>query len=307
VTDLLLLLVAVFWGTNYAVVKHAFGEIEPQAFNGVRMSVASVLFLLVIGGARVWLHGTRANGSLGGEASSVFYTPAVMTAREWSGLAALGFVGNCVYQYCFMAGLARTSVANSSLLIAATPMLVALLSAGLGLERISRLHWMGVLLSLAGIYLVVGNGFSAGGGGHLGDILMFVAAVCWAIYTIGARPLMARHSPVAVTGLAMTIGTLMYLPLTWPAVRAASWRTVSWATWAALGYSAVFSLCVSYTIWYFAIRKIGTARTSVYTNVAPIVAMLTAFFALDEPIGVRKLVGAAAVLAGVAMTRIVPK
>jgi drug/metabolite transporter (DMT)-like permease len=237
----------------------------------------------------------------------VFYTPAVMTGREWRGLAALGFVGNCVYQYCFMAGLARTSVANSSLLIAATPMLVALLSAGLGLERISRLHWMGVLLSLAGIYLVVGNGFSAGGGGHLGDILMFVAAVCWAIYTIGARPLIARHSPVAVTGLAMTIGTLMYLPLTWPAVRAASWRTVSWATWAALGYSAVFSLCVSYTIWYFAIRKIGTARTSVYTNVAPIVAMLTAFFALDEPIGVRKLVGAAAVLAGVAMTRIVPK
>ncbi len=306
-TDFLLLLVAVFWGTNYAIVKHAFGDIEPQAFNAVRMTLASVLFLLVIGGVRVWLRAGRGAGSLAGETSSVFYTPAVMTAREWRGLAALGFVGNCIYQYCFMAGLARTSVANSSLIIAATPVLVALLSAGLGLERISRLHWTGVLLSLAGIYLVVGSGFSAGGHGHVGDVLMFVAAVCWAIYTIGARPLMARHSPVAVTGLAMTVGTLMYLPLTWPSVRAADWRAVSWGTWAALGYSAVFSLCVSYTIWYFAIRKIGTARTSVYTNVAPIVAMLTAFFALHEPMGAKKIAGAAAVLAGVAMTRVAPK
>ena len=60
-----------------------------------------------------------------------------------------------------MAGLSRTSVANSSLMLGATPVLVALLSALLGLERIGRLHWVGAALSLTGIYLVVGHGFFA--------------------------------------------------------------------------------------------------------------------------------------------------
>ena len=72
-------------------------------------------------------------------------------------------------------------------------------------------------------------------------------------------------------------------------------------------YSAVFALCVSYTIWYAGIRQLGTARASMYSNLVPIVAMLSAVFVLQEPLGLRKIVGAGAVLAGVALTRIGPK
>ena len=48
VIDVLLLLMAVIWGTNYSIVKHAFREIDPQAFNALRMSIASLIFLTVI-------------------------------------------------------------------------------------------------------------------------------------------------------------------------------------------------------------------------------------------------------------------
>jgi len=302
VIDFLLLLMAVFWGTNYSIVKHAFLEIDPQAFNALRMALASTIFLAVIVGARVRAASSPAGP---GGADGVFYTPAKVTSRDWWGLAGLGLVGHCGYQYCFMGGLARTSVANSSLMIGATPVLVALLSALLGLERIGRLHWVGAGLSMTGIYLVVGTGFSLGSSGATGDLLMLVAVCCWAAYTIGARPLMTRHSPVGVTGTSMIIGTLMYLPLAWPSLRAVPWRTVSASTWAWLVYSAVFALCVSYTIWYAGIKKLGSARTSIYSNFVPIVAMLTAVVALHEPLGVRKILGAAAVLAGVALTRMV--
>jgi drug/metabolite transporter (DMT)-like permease len=301
VIDLLLLLMAVFWGTNYSIIKHAFREIDPQAFNALRMSFASLVFLGVIIGVRVRASSeSPASASIGG----TFYTPAKMTSRDWWGLAGLGLVGHCCYQYCFMGGLSRTSVANSSLMIGATPVLVALLSALLGLERIGRLHWVGAGLSMTGIYLVVGKGFSLGSHGAVGDALMFVAVCCWAVYTIGARPLMTRHSPVGVTGLSMIIGTVMYLPLAWPSLREVAWRTVSLSTWGWLMYSAVFALCVSYTIWYAGIRQLGTARTSIYSNFVPIVAMLTAVIVLHEPLGARKILGAAAVLAGVALTRI---
>jgi drug/metabolite transporter (DMT)-like permease len=74
--------------------------------------------------------------------------------------------------------------------------------------------------------------------------------------------------------------------------------------WIALLYSALFSLVIAYLIWYTAVQRVGSSRTSVYSNVTPIVAMLIAAIFLGEPITAAKVAGAAAVLGGVAITRI---
>jgi drug/metabolite transporter (DMT)-like permease len=115
---------------------------------------------------------------------------------------------------------------------------------------------------------------------------------------------MIRHSPVAVSGLSMAIGTAFYLPAVASHIRAVKWGAVSVGTWVAAVYSALFALCVSYTIWYAAVREIGSARTSAYSNVVPIVAMATAVIFLGEPLDLRKVAGTAAVLVGVALTRV---
>jgi len=304
--DLLLLLMSIIWGSNYAIVKSAFRELDPQAFNGMRMAIASLAFLGVI----VTLHAaarsqTRDVTRPAAEGiASVFHTPTPLTGRDWLALAGLGVVGHVLYQFLFIGGLARTSVANSSLTLAATPVVIALLSALFGQERIGKVHWLGAAVSLIGIYLVVGQGMAVGGHGLTGDLMMAGAVCCWALFTLGARPLMARHSPVGVTGLSMALGTAIYVPLVWPKIHAVEWTAVSAWTWGLLVYSALFALCVSYTIWYVAVRQIGSARTSVYSNLVPLVAMASAVIFLHEPIGLRKIAGAAAVLVGVALTRV---
>jgi drug/metabolite transporter (DMT)-like permease len=284
----------IIWGSNFTVIKSAVRELDPQAFNGVRMIVASLAFLAVMGAARLFSAPTT---------NTTFSSPARVTAIEWLQLFLLGVVGHVLYQFCFIGGLARTSVANGSLMLAITPVLIAGISAGLGYERIGRSHWIGAAVSTAGIYLVVGRGFALGGQALLGDLLMFGAVCCWAIYTLGARPLMERHSPVAVTGLSMALGTLVYVPVVWPRLRAVDWPSVSAWSLGLTIYSALFALCVAYTIWYVAVRRIGSARTSAYSNLIPVVAMVTAVLFLGEPIELRKVIGAAAVLAGVAFTR----
>jgi drug/metabolite transporter (DMT)-like permease len=87
-------------------------------------------------------------------------------------------------------------------------------------------------------------------------------------------------------------------------VRATDWTAISAGTWAAVVYSALFALCIAYTIWYAAVREIGSARTAVYSNLVPLVAMLTAILFLGEPLHAVKVLGAAAVLVGVALTRV---
>ncbi len=304
--DLLLLLMTLIWGTNYAIVKHAFRELDPQAFNALRMIVASATFAVVMGWAHV--RGARSRsgehvGDGGGSLVSVFHTRERLTAVEWLGLAALGIVGQCLYQYCFVAGLAQTSVANSALLVGITPVLIAITSALSGREPVGWGHWAGAALSIAGIYIVVGGGAAIGGSSLRGDLTMIVAVVCWTVYTLGSGPLMRRHSPVGVTGLSMIIGTMLYVPLVWSHLRTIDTDAVSAVTWFSVVYSALTALCVAYTIWYTAVREIGSARTSIYSNLVPVVAMMTAVLFLGESLGVRKLIGAAAVLAGIALTR----
>jgi len=298
--DVLLLLMTLIWGTNYAIVKHAFRQIDPQAFNALRMIIASTVFLSILAATRRGPHAGRAQGTIAG----IFYTPSPVTGRDWLRLAGLGLVGHCLYQYSFVAGLAGTSVANAALIAASSPVLIALAIAAMGEERLGIGHWLGALLSLVGIYLVVGRGMRVGGSTLRGDLTMFAAMCCWAVYTLGSRPLMTRHSPVAVTGLSMAIGTVLYVPAVLPHLRSVAWRTVTPGTWVAIVYSALFALCVGYTIWYAAVREIGSARTSVYSNLVPLVALGAAVLFLGEPMELRKLAGAAAVLVGVALTRV---
>jgi drug/metabolite transporter (DMT)-like permease len=301
--DWLLLLMTIIWGTNYALIKSTFREIDPQAFNALRLVEASCVLVATSLLVRRF-HPVEKKDVGGVDVASIFHTPAPVTRADWIRLAWLGLIGHCLYQFLFVGGLAKTSVANSSLIFAMSPIIISLMSAVIGKERPGPLHWAGTLLSLVGIYIVVGRGAHVSAESLRGDLMLFGCVMCWSIYTIGARPLMVRHSPVGVTALSMAIGTLAYVPLAAPVLQRTQWAAVSPVTWVKLVYSSLFAICVAYTIWYAAVREIGSARTSVYSNLPPIIAMLTAYLWLREPLGVMKIAGATAVLAGVALTRV---
>ena len=151
---------------------------------------------------------------------------------------------------------------------------------------------------------MVGARVGTPGATLLGDALAVGAMLCWAIYTVGARPMLATRSPVLVTGYSMALGALLYLPIAWSGLRVLEWGAVRPLAWLAVVLSALLALYVSYMIWYTAVQKIGSMRTSMYSNVTPLVAMGVAAIWLGEIITVRKLLGAGAVLAGVAVTKL---
>ena len=293
--DGLLILMVLIWGANFSVLKHAFREIPPQPFNSMRLIIASAVFLVAIRLTR---------GREGGPMAGVFYTRTPLTRRDELDLLWLGFVGHCAYQFCFVSGVAATSVSNAALIIGTTPVAVAVTSALLGRERIGIPHWLGAAISVVGVYFVVGRGSSFGGATFGGDLLIMASVACWTAYTIGAGRLIARHSPLFVTGMTMAIGGVPYVALTFPQFVVTDWSRIGAFTWASLILSALLALNVAYLIWYTGVQKIGAARTSMYSNVVPIVAMIVAALWLGEPLTRDKLVGVAAVLGGVLLTRL---
>jgi drug/metabolite transporter (DMT)-like permease len=294
--DAFLLLAVTIWGANYSVVKAALREIPPVPFNALRLSLASLMFLAAIG----W--GREASSPASGRRG----LPGLFSGRDWMAVAALGFVGHFVYQLLFMGGLDRTTAANSSLLLGCSPVFVAVFTAALGHERIRRIQWGGILLSALGIYLVVGRHAAVSRSTLAGDFMSLGAALCWSAVTVGSRPLLLRYSPVAVTGVAMTVGALLYLPTSWLELRQLNPWTVSAATWMALLASASLALFASYLIWFTGVQRLGNTRTSVYSNLVPLAGMFFAWLWLDESIGWTKIAGAGAILSGVILTRLGP-
>ena len=281
------------WAGNYSLVKTVIGHIPPLAFNGVRLALASLVF-----GAGWWL---SSRGPAWMPTSQ-----ARLTRRDWFTLVGLGIVGHCGYQVCFIQGIARTSVANSALISGCSPVAIAMLSAVVGHERIGRTHWMGASLSLLGIYLVAGRGMRLGTSSLAGDGLILLSVGCWAVYTVFSKPLLARHAPLVVTSATMIVGSLAFMPLAWHDLVSTPWGQVDWRVLAAIVASALLALNVAYLIWYTAVQRIGSARTSIFSNMVPPTAMLVAAVAIGERLDAVKLAGAALVIGGVALTRLAP-
>ena len=276
------------WGSNFSIVKVALRDFPELAFNAMRMAVGSAVFL-----SAILLTRDRSAPR-----------PA-LTRRDWTELFFLGAVGTFLYQLCFVAGVGRTSVGNSSLIIGVQPVVIALMSAVAGHERITPMRWVGILIALFGLYVVVGHDIDLSGTTWRGDALMIAGVICWSLFSVAAQPILKRHSPLIVIGLAFSIGGALYIITTLPILVGLNWRGVSAFSWSMMLISALFSLNLSYWIWYTGLKKLGGSRTSVYTYLTPIIAIAVAAVWLGEPIARNQVAGAGAIFAGLLITRFV--
>jgi len=281
--DLGLLGVVLIWGFNLPAVKIALGQFEPLSFNAVRFVLASSLLLLL-------LHRRESSR---------------MSRRDMLFLFGLGLLGQTAYQILFIEGISRTTASHTALIFGLTPVLVALLSLLLGHEKVGVWGWTGALLAFGGEYLIIAGKSPAEGPtpSLRGDLLVLGAAFCWCLYTVLARPLLSRHSPLKVTALSVAWGTLAMLPLCFPSIRRQEWKLVSPANWMIAVLSSLFALVVAYLLWYRSVHRVGNVRTAVYSNLVPVTGTFAGWLILGERLYPLLAVGAAAIFAGIVLTR----
>jgi drug/metabolite transporter (DMT)-like permease len=98
-------------------------------------------------------------------------------------------------------------------------------------------------------------------------------------------------------------GTALYLPFSVRDVASISWHRISWAGWGAILYSGLIAIFLCFIIWYDSVQKVGSAKTGVYSNLTPIVAVAFAGLFLGERFTTAEAAGSAVVLAGVYLAR----
>jgi drug/metabolite transporter (DMT)-like permease len=189
--------------------------------------------------------------------------------------------------------------------ISAGPAFIALLGWARGVERVSRRAWLGIGLSILGIALVVFGSTSTAPGEStlLGNALVVIGSLCWAIFTVLLKPYTHRVDGVQLSAATMTGGALMLLVVSSPLIATADWRAVHISAWGAIVYSGLAGLVIAYLFWYRGVRVLGPTRTSMYVNLQPVFALIIAWAALGERPGAWQVCGAAAVMAGVLLAR----
>lgn len=279
-------LMALIWGINYSVIKYGTSAIQPVAFNGVRVVLAALALLII---AVAW----------GGR------PPA---RRDLLALLALGVLGNGIYQILFAEGIARTRAGEAALVVGGSPALVALLGRVTGVETPTRYGVIGIALSIFGVALIVLARANVGSGPHggtlLGDLLVLIGSICWAVYTILLVPYTQRLNGFWVVALSMLGGSLVLLAVGARAIASVDWSAVSSAVWGSILYGGLGGLVVAYILWYRGVQVLGPTRTSVVANLQPFIALMFAWLTLGETPTVWQAIGAATIVAGVLLTRI---
>lgn len=279
--DLLVLATVVLWAASFAVIKSAYAEFAPLSFAATRFAIASLGLLL---------------------ATALRREPLAFARSDLPRIAALGVCNVTLYQAFFGIGLGYTTASNSVLIINTAPVMTLLLAAATRADRITPRQALGVLLALGGVVVLVSASGGLSGGHMKGDVLTLLGAASYAVTPITVLPLYRRYSTLPVMAASMTFGTILLVAIGLPDLARQSWA-LSPAAWGQLAYAALGAGALGYLFWYEGIRRIGPTRVAAYSYLIPVLGVWFAVAILDEPFGLRHLIGAAVTITGVALTR----
>ncbi len=270
---------------------YAWAPIDAVTLLALRMIYAAPIFLLMA----LWSTRSRSTPPMG--------------RRDWIAILWLGFIGYYLASLVDFMGLQYVTAALERLMLYLYPTIVVVISAIFLKQRITARILLALALSYAGILLVFARDLSLAGDPHalwLGGALVFAGSFLYALYLVGAGPVIARLGSLRFIALAMLTSAL-FVFLQFAATRPVSALDVPLRIHLLSLAMAVFSTVLPTYLIAEAIKRIGANRTSLIGSLGPVFTIGLGFWILGEPLHWIQLGGAALVLAGVTLVTLKPR
>ncbi|HSU99376.1 MAG TPA: DMT family transporter [Roseiarcus sp.] len=282
---LLLVITTLIWGAHSIVGRLAVGQIGPMTLTTLRWAVALVPILIT------------ARPSLRQD------WPALRA--RWVYLTLMGASGYTAFVALFYAAAHYTSALNLSIIQGAIPALV-LLGARLFLGvRFTALQAFGAVVTMTGVAVIAARGDPARLAAlafNSGDVMMFMAAVLYAGYTIGLRqrPNVSQASMLAAMALAAFV-TSIPLMIWEMASGGFVWRT--WGALLTLVFVALGPAFLAQLTFMRGVELIGPGRAGVFVNLVPVFGAIMAVVILSEPLRAYHVLALLLVVGGIAIAQ----
>ncbi|MGH8387835.1 MAG: DMT family transporter [Pseudomonas sp.] len=275
-------LLAIFiWAGNTVITKMSAGAIFPAEIGFYRWLLAGLLFTPFML-KQVLTHWQQIHPNLG----KIFI---------------LGVLGMAVYQSLAYFAAAMTSATNMGIILSLMPLMslaMAIISLG---QRLTAGALAGAVLSFIGVLVVVSSG-SLGllmeHGVNLGDAMMLIATLAYAIYSTLLKKWQLKLPPLVLLYLQVLVAVVVLFPLFLASPKVGpTLQNIPLVLYACLLASMVAPLA-----WMQAVVRLGPSRTVLFFNLLPLITALIAAVVLHEQLAVYHLVGGVLTLGGVILS-----
>lgn len=278
-----LVLATMIWAGNFVVGGPLAEVLPPFGLNFLRWCVACALLVPMV----FWYEGTA------------FIRPAL---KMWRQLLVMAVTGIFLFNSLVYLALKQTTSINAALINGTTPILTLFVVALLGGGLPTGIRLFGSVVCLAGVAWVVSQGSLEtllSLSPNRGDVIMLVAAGCWAFYTVLGGKVTREISPLAATA----VGAVMALPLlgvfggyqllTEPI------GDVSVPVISGLLYIGIGASILAFLAWNVGIQRVGAAKGAIFLNLIPVITAAIAVPVLGENLVLSQLAGGLLVFIGV--------
>ena len=254
------------WTPLFSVAKRTLPHIDAFALGTLRYAIGVVLFILLL--------------------AAVEGRAALRYDGRLAQASAFGVIGITGFNLFVWLGLGLTRPEHASIILALQTPLTALTVWLLRGQRPAAFTLGCVAAAILGVFLVVTKGDplgALGGGGLLGDLIVFCGALCWVTYTFSAARF-AGWSPLRFTVLTCIPGALGLLLANIAAV-ALGWAmvpspaTIGAIAWQLL-YFTVGTVVLGVLAFNNAARRLGPLNTMLMLNMVPV-----GVFAIEASLG----------------------
>jgi drug/metabolite transporter (DMT)-like permease len=272
------------WGVNFAFVKYVLDALGVGPFLFIRFLsmplLTAALLLLVFRRqvAKTW-----------------------PKREDWPRFVACALIGHTLHIGIVFWGISLSTAFSSAVVLTSQPLFTLLILLVVGGERLRASQVAGTLLAFAGIAVFLSDKFSRGVmHAGLGDLVLLVAAACFSLYTVLARPLVARYGPLIVLSYTLFLGAPPLLLLSAPSFFSAELGRLTPMVWVGLFWSIALSSVLGWLVWAWVNHVRGIVRSAPLLYLPPPIAGLVAWLTLGEQFTLLKIAGAAVTMAGVA-------
>jgi drug/metabolite transporter (DMT)-like permease len=273
------------FGVNFSVVKFVTpGLIKPFGLNVVRVLVTTGLLWLM----HYWEKPKQP-----------------LLKKDIPLFIACAITGIAINQLLFIKGLSITYSIHASLLMLCTPLFITITAFMYLKEKISLPVVGGLVLGITGAVLLVTSKEISGNGTNviLGDIMIALNAISYAIYFVLVKPLILRYTPLQVLRWAFTFGTVFILPFGWNQFIEAPWSSFSTTEYLAIAFVVLFATFLGYLLNIYGLSHLKASATGSYIYSQPLFATAVAVIFLHEELTTTKILSALLIFAGVFMVQ----
>ena len=276
-----LLILSVIWGLAFVAIKQVVTELSPVNLALLRWLVASVPFLILL--------------PLIGRPKAKF------ERRDIPRLLIVALANVAGYHISLYYAETTLSTGLSALLTSFGPIFIAILSYFLLGEKAGKRVLIGLLLAIAGTAVLSTGSISFSDlSSYAGIIENLITALCYALFTVLAKPLVHKYGSASTTIMAGLVGTAMMLPLLSQSFFSQV-SALSAQGWAGVLYLSLLSTVFGYLMFYALVSRGAVTRLSIQLYLIPLVSVIGGALLLNEPIVLSVAVGGGMMLLAVAI------